>query len=152
MSSVRPIYSERLRELERENAEHSIQLKAGAVMFETIQDSIRMLSQHIGESMQHMGESMQRMENKIDRVDSNVGKLTEQVIELRVKQASHSEQLAELAAKKIEDEEDKRELRKTFRSWALIVGKWAVIISGSALATKFGWNWLASLIKAATGG
>ncbi len=139
------IHDDRLRELETEQASHAAQFRAGNQMFENIQESIRMLSGHVSDSMT-------RVERTVDRLASEVSTLNSQVADVRVKQTTHDATLTSLTAHKEKEEEEAEDKRKTLRSYA---GKivWVIIFfTASAIAGRYGPGWMVELFKTIAGG
>lgn len=113
-------------------------------MFENIQESIRMLSGHVGDSMA-------RVERTVDRLASEVSTLNSQVADVRVKQTTHDATLATLTSKKEKDEEEEADKRKTLREY---VGKvvWVMaFFAASAVAGRYGPGWMVELFKVLAG-
>ncbi len=134
------IHDDRIRELEQGYAAHEAQLRAGSSMFESIQDSIRMLSNHVSDSMS-------RVESTVARVGDDVRQVATQLADVRVQQAEQAAAVAELKQDKTEREERWKVYRENILRYLVPAG---LVIAGT-LAGAHGKQWLAELLKAIAG-
>jgi len=114
-------------------------------MFGSIQESIRMLSTHVGESMN-------RVENTVNRVADDVRVLTTQVTDLRIKQDDHGKTLEELIQARREALAAERERTKTVISAVMKIATAVVCLGLASLAGAHGKEWLATLFRVLAGG
>lgn len=121
------IHDDRLRELETEQASHAAQLRAGAEMFSTIQENIKLIHKHLSESTD-------RVEKTCSSIREDVRGLTSQVADMRVEQATQKVELTN-----IKREDRPFELIKKLKPYAMgatIAGAMAAGAAGGMPAVK----------------
>lgn len=139
------IHDDRLRALETEQADHAAQLRAGSQMFESVQESIRMLTNHVSDSMG-------RVEKTVERLAVEVSTLNGQVGDLRVKQAEYDGKLSGLVVMHEREAAADDERKKTIREYVTKVGLGVLKVAGIILVIRYGPVWLADAVKVLSGG
>jgi hypothetical protein len=104
------IHDGRLQALELEQATTEVRLDAGAAMFQAVREDVRHLEQR-------MDDGFRRTEQSIDRLVVSVGALTNSVADIRVVQAGHTAQLAELNVFRAKEERGSEKRWDMLRSW-----------------------------------
>lgn len=138
-------HDDRLGDLEKAQAVTAAKLEAGTEMFRGIQDSIRMLSTNVSNSMT-------RVENTVNRVADDVRDLKREVADIRVEQTKHASAISSLTAKKVEVDEEAKERKKSIREAATKVGLTALKVTAIIIIVRFGPEWLVSAVKMFVGG